>query len=154
MPIINKKSIKKHITKKKKSWSIARWHKEAKVAFQKYVRLRDANDQGDVKCVTCPKVGKWNDNFDGGHFIRAGNRSICFDERNCHSQCKGCNNYGNGQWERYALFIKDRYGLDTLEFLLSQTGVECLRSKIELEEIKNKYLLMAKEEAKRKNILL
>lgn len=112
-----KKGKKKKKTKKKNA---RYWRKKAKAAFQKYVRIRDANDDGICSCVTCGKQIVYNKNCDGGHYRSAKFNSTCFDERNCHAQCKSCNMSRMDMIEtlqEYERQIDKRYGKGTAKQL-------------------------------------
>lgn len=62
------------------------------VIFSKYIRLRDADENGYVKCVTCDYVGYWfKGKIQNGHYIRRNVLITRFDETNCHGQCESCN---------------------------------------------------------------
>jgi len=105
---------------KKKLWSI----------FSLYIRTRDAlkttNTLTDALCITCDRrypiraVG----GLQAGHFIPGRHNSILFDERNCHSQCYGCNVMKKGNMVKYYKKMLDMYGqsvIDELEKLDTET---------------------------------
>jgi hypothetical protein len=92
-------------------------YKKAKTEFQKYVRMRDADDNGWVRCCTCNTAHRWND-CDGGHFIPANaTASTTYDERNCHAQCSRCNHFKSGNLIEYTLFMQSKYGNDVVHEL-------------------------------------
>ena len=76
--------------------------------FSEWIRQRDADEYGRVKCCTCDTVSHWCE-MDAGHFVRRGNLSVRFDERNCHAQCRECNRVHDGRGFTHKLYIKDRY---------------------------------------------
>lgn len=82
---------KKRRKSKPKKKDARYWRKKAKESFQKFVRIRDANKDGICSCVTCGRQVVYNRNCDGGHYRSAKFNATCFDERNCHAQCKSCN---------------------------------------------------------------
>lgn len=67
--------------------------KAAQDAFNKYIRLRDAN----LACICCGEWPKAGERFtggvwDAGHYRgRGACPELAFDERNCHKQRKYCN---------------------------------------------------------------
>jgi len=95
----------------------------------KYVKLRDARDQGYVygryvKCCTCGCVlTMGTKNCQAGHFIGrglGGGSGVYFDERNVHAQCYQCNRFRQGAPHEYELFLIEKYGqkvVDELRFL-------------------------------------
>lgn len=93
--------------------------------FQEMVRLEYAAENGGVlKCCTCPAVGAIGENkFDAGHFIPGRRASVIFHDKNCHPQCKSCNDYGGGMRAEYRVFMVETYGEDAVEEL-EQLGRE------------------------------
>lgn len=87
-------------------------------ALQKLVRLKAADDNGYVSCVTCGKVDHYKC-MDGGHYIAKGASSYwSLEEVNVHPQCKGCNGYGmkfGDAGALYALYMVDMYGRDFVD---------------------------------------
>lgn len=101
---------------KKKLWTI----------FSVYIRLRDANDSGIVKCCTCEKEYYWTDSkgrMQAGHFMpQKLNSYLIFDEQNVHGQCSFCNGAGSGEQYLYSLFILKKYGKKVLARIVSDKG--------------------------------
>lgn len=93
--------------------------KKLDTLFSKYIRLRYAVD-GKVQCVTCGRKEHWK-NVDCGHFIPRGRIGTRFDERNCHVQCKDCNQAKSGNMERYHHYMKVWFGQDVIDELLLQS---------------------------------
>lgn len=91
-------------------------------ALQKLVRLKAADDNGYVECVTCGKVGLWTE-MDGGHFIPKGNCSRwALEEENIHPQCKSCNGFGmkyGTATHSYMAWMIDYYGRDFVDMMLA-----------------------------------
>lgn len=84
--------------------------------FSEYIRYRDCPVIGS--CVTCGKMVSFR-TAHAGHCMAGRGNAICFDERNVHAQCPECNLQGSGQVKAYEKEIENRYGKETLEFLLS-----------------------------------
>lgn len=65
--------------------------RDAQVAFNKFIRLRDEGKP----CVSCGITNPIERNggaWDAGHYrTRAAAPELRFDELNCHRQCKSCN---------------------------------------------------------------
>lgn len=78
--------------------------------------------------------------------------STRFSEINCNAQCKGCNCFEQGANEKYAEFIKHKYGQDKYD-LLFVTGI-VKHSAFEITEIAKYYKQKAVELAKEKGIKL
>jgi len=121
--------------------TLGQYEAEAKTSFQKWVRLRDKGKP----CISCGKV---TDEVDGGHFKKAEIYSgVIFNENNCHSQCRKCNRFQNGNELNYRLGLIERYGLDfanNIETLANETRVYKY-TKAELIAKKIKYDILIKE---------
>jgi hypothetical protein len=91
------------LLKNKAAKSYRQLEKQLDKVFSEYIRLRDADSQGYVWCVTCGKPHYWSDGHqvNCGHFIPRGRKATRFDERNCHGQCVQCNMYKSGEWDIY-----------------------------------------------------
>lgn len=132
MPVkkVKKKSVKRRasiFSLKRKLWKI----------FSEYIRLRDSDEKGYVKCCTCSNLYYWKDSkgrAQAGHFIPAkGSPSILFDEVNVNHQCSKCN--GNqGEQYLYALFLIDKYGQKEVDRLFELKGKPFKFTKEWLEE--------------------
>ena len=85
--------------------------------FSKFIRKREANEDGIVSCFTCGTRGHWKD-MDAGHYIpKSISLALRFHERNVHVQCTSCNRFRHGNLTQYALALKKRYGEEILEEL-------------------------------------
>ena len=103
--------------------------------MSKFVRLRDAieyckshgidlsqfNRPEDTigKCCTCGTVKSWI-RMDAGHCIGrgiGGSSGVYFDERNVNLQCKQCNAFRQGARPEYEIFLKEKFGDDTIDEL-------------------------------------
>lgn len=100
------------LRKKSRSKKHAAWD-----AFSKHVRSSYADENGMIKCFTCPSIKHFTE-MDAGHYIAASLSLILrFDERNVHPQCTGCNRFRHGNLSQYALALKIKYGENILEEL-------------------------------------
>lgn len=93
--------------------------KEAQVAFNAFVRTRDA----EKPCICCGAPLGRDDiggAFDAGHYRSTGSAShLRFNEDNCHGQTKRCNRYGAGRAVDYRRGLIERIGLARVEALES-----------------------------------
>jgi len=91
--------------------------KEAQVAFNSYVRHRDAGKL----CICCDRplqAAQIGGGFDCGHYRSVGSAPhLRFDERNAHGQTKQCNRYGAGRAVDYRIGLIKRIGLEAVEDL-------------------------------------
>ncbi len=72
--------------------------------FSHYIRMRTADKNGYVTCVTCSKKDVWK-NMDCGHFISRKHLSTRWHEDNCQVQCKACNVFKYGEQYKYSLWL-------------------------------------------------
>jgi hypothetical protein len=108
------------------------WIKEAQAAFNKFIRLRDA----EQPCICCGKPltlvapldddgneleGGWHasgGDYDCGHWRSVGSAPhLRFDERNAHAQRKQCNRWGAGRAVDYRRGLAERLGIEVVEAL-------------------------------------
>ena len=98
---------------------------EALIVAQELARISRADDNGFCTCVTCGHIGRWNDGFDGGHYIAKGSSSYwMLDPRNIWPQCKPCNGNGmkfDGIESLYTLFMIREFGE---EFVIQMQDVK------------------------------
>ena len=116
--------------------------------FSKYIRLRDADSSGYVRCITCGTRKYWKD-VDAGHFQTRAKYSTRWDERNVNAQCKGCNMVNGGQQYVHGLAIDKKFGegtADELVILSNQIVKLSTREILDLaEEYKNKFKELEQE---------
>lgn len=77
--------------------------------FSLYIRLRDSNDHGYGRCVTCHRVVFWKE-ADAGHFMTRNLLGTRFHPYNVHLQCKGCNGPRGGLQYAHGLRIDEIHG--------------------------------------------
>ena len=106
--------------------------------FSLYIRQRDTDEYGCVKCCTCDTISHWSE-MDAGHFVRRGNMSVRFDERNCHAQCKQCNQFEDGREDNHLVYIAIRYG-GMVPFNMRAKSHESLKlMQYEIDEMVQEY---------------
>ena len=120
---------------KKKRKSLAAVVEDCAVLLQKLVRLKAADSNGYVKCVTCPDVDHWK-NMQGGHFISRNHTATKLMEENIHPQCKGCNAFRMKDslcvltYEEYMI---DMYGHDEVEAMKQAARLPYKHDRVQLE---------------------
>lgn len=105
--------------KTRKGPTVASLIKKLDRVFSKWVRMRGADEEGLVDCVTCGKVMHWKDAH-ACHFISRRHMSLRFDPQNVHPGCVRCNLFENGSLAEYSQYLLDEYGRDTFDRLLSE----------------------------------
>lgn len=118
--------------------------KKADKYFSLYIRMRDADHRGLVKCCTSGKVLHWKE-ADAGHYISRRFESTRYDPRNCHTQSKQENRFHNGNQLAHQKYIQNRYGHDVAEELYQKSLMTCKRTKADYEFIAEEYYQKIKE---------
>ena len=106
--------------------------------FSEFIRLRDSDDRGFSKCFTCDFRGEWK-RFDAGHGIGRQHKSIKFDQRNVHSQCKRCNGFEGGQQAIYKEEVNKKYGPKIWDELTIKKNQVCKRGQLEIDVMTEYY---------------
>jgi hypothetical protein len=121
--------------------------------FSLYIRLRDADKDGNIKCVTCGAEYHFNDNkIDAGHFIEADNMATRYHECNVHSQCKACNLSANGKMYQHGEAIKILHGEEIPDGLIKESKTTLKYDKKQLMVLARLYKSWCIDLAKTKNI--
>lgn len=104
---------KKNDTKKKSEVKPRSWYlKEAQKWFNKFIRLRDANEP----CISCGR--HHNGQYHAGHYRSVGSSpELRFNEMNCQKQCAPCNSYLSGNIINYRPRLIDKIGVDAVNWL-------------------------------------
>lgn len=103
--------------------------------FSEWIRLRDSGPDGQVKCITCSHTDHWR-YLQNGHYVTRGHEATRYDEKNCNTQCRGCN-YNGGQHLKHAAAIDSKYGNGTANAIEQKGRTRCSRTT-------NDYLFIAK----------
>jgi hypothetical protein len=117
------------------------WLNDAQTAFNKWTRIRDA----DERCISCGKLAAAWGSWDAGHYLTVGARpELRFNPDNCHKQCVKCNQHLHGNTAMYRIGLVARIGLAAVE-ALEGPHPQAHWSVDDLRAIKTKYRAMARE---------
>ena len=109
-----------------------------------WVRKSNADENGMVKCITCPTVKHFKE-MQAGHFIAGRGNSILFDTRGIAPQCYGCNCMHGGRPLVFLEYLENKLGkLQAIELkdeLLRQSRIPYKFSREELSEKIETYKL-------------
>jgi len=108
----------KHL-KKGKRYNLSFYKKKLDQVFSKFIRQRDADSHGRVRCFTCGRIYHWKE-IQAGHYISRQHLNLRWAEYNVHPQCVGCNVFKKGNMDVYAIALQAKYGLDILQELQRQ----------------------------------
>jgi hypothetical protein len=92
--------------------------------FSEFIRLRDSDENGYCRCITCGRVFYWKE-IENGHFIQRDRKATRFHEENCHSQCTFCNKYRSGRQFEHGQKIDILYGKGTAQKLTELSKAYC-----------------------------
>jgi hypothetical protein len=106
--------------------------------FNHFIKLKDANSQGFVKCFTCDNVHHIS-NIDAGHFQGSRKQSVRWDEMNVKPQCRKCNSTNNGMRKEFADRLDEKYGQGTAENLIRKANKVRSYSSSELKDMIEYY---------------
>lgn len=102
----------------KKTKTVAKLVEDAAKELQLLVRLKAADDNGYVSCVTCGKTSHYKDGMEGGHYIPRGKMATKILEENIHPQCTYCNRFNAENAKlAYRRWMDDYYGPEFVEEL-------------------------------------
>ena len=103
---------KRHQARKEKIKTKAQHLKDAQAEFNKFIRLRDA----DQPCISCGRFHSGK--YDAGHYRTTGaNPELRFNEDNCHRQCVPCNQHLSGNLINYRINLIEKIGIERVERL-------------------------------------
>jgi hypothetical protein len=107
---------------KRKKLTIAGEIEKAAVTMQKLVRMKAADDNGYVSCVTCGRVAHYK-TMDGGHYFSRRHTRLKLFTGNCHPQCKRCNMMMGDPIinDAYRMYIINTYGQRRLDAMKKLT---------------------------------
>jgi hypothetical protein len=80
--------------------------------FSRFIRLRDCNNDGYGRCVTCTHYDHWT-KMQCGHFMSRAHMATRYDEKNSSMQCGGCNGPKSGKQFDHGLALDKRWGHGT-----------------------------------------
>ena len=108
--------------------TISKLKKKLDSLFSQYIRLRNADHLGRVKCFTCGAEKHWKEQ-QAGHFQSRSHHSTRWDEVNVQVQCVKCNMFRQGEQYKFGMYLDAKYGLviaEELEFM-SKVSVKMMR---------------------------
>lgn len=119
-------------TKKK---TVSKAKKETDGVFSKYIRLKYADPDGFVSCITCGLRKRYKDGMQAGHYVTRTCNQLRYSEKNVYPQCIGCNLFKEGVKDTYALFLIDNFTVKRLRWLAKEKQKTRQFTVSELEEM-------------------
>ena len=118
--------------------TISKLKKKLDVLFSQYIRRRNADHLGRVKCFTCGVEKHWKEQ-QAGHFQSRSHHSTRWDEVNVQVQCVKCNMFRQGEQYKFGLYLDDRFGDGTAEELENRAKTIVKLNRIDYEEAIERY---------------
>lgn len=98
--------------------------KRLDTVFSLYIRLKNSDENGFCKCISCQKIQHYKE-VDAGHFISRRHMSTRYDVDNVFPQCRYCNRYVAGnQWLYSQALEKIKKNLPEKLYLKSKQTVK------------------------------
>lgn len=117
----------------KKKKSLNKLKHELDHIFSKFIRERDKG-----VCFTCG-IKKNPKEMQNGHFFSRSYLGTRFDEKNCNTQCVGCNVFKHGNMAIYSIKLIDKYGKKILKELQVKSHQQIKFTRIDYETLIEKY---------------
>ena len=119
--------------------------------FSTYIRLRDADPNGYIRCYCCGYPVHWK-LAHNGHFFSRRFLGTRFNEQNCNACCVPCNTYNNGNLKAYEEHLRREYGEGIIDKLEMLKNTLTKFAPYEIEEMKEEYKQKVKELRKEKGL--
>ena len=136
-----------------KARSLSSLEKTADKWFSLYIRLRDADENGMVKCVTCGKTAHYKE-MDCGHFVTRNHKVTRYNEKNCNVQDTSCNQFKKGEQYLHGKYIDLIYGSGTAHYLMDISQKPYKRNRTDFEYLIQEYKQKAREQADKLGIII
>ena len=118
--------------------TISKLKKKLDVLFSQYIRRRNSDHLGRVKCFTCGIEKHWKEQ-QAGHFQSRSHHSTRWDEVNVQVQCVKCNMFRQGEQYKFGLYLDDRFGDGTAEELENRAKTIVKLNRVDYEEAIERY---------------
>ena len=120
--------------------------------FSEFIRLRDCDDKGICKCITCGDFDHWR-KVDAGHFVTRDNMATRWEEENVHAQCQHCNRFKSGKQYEHGLMVDKKHGPGTASKLLVKSKSACNWEEFEIETMAKYYKSAVRELKEEKGMI-
>ena len=118
--------------------TISKLKKKLDTLFSQYIRQRNADHLGRVKCFTCGVKKHWKEQ-QAGHFQSRSHHSTRWDEVNVQVQCVKCNMFRQGEQYKFGLYLDQRFGEGTAEELEIRSKTIVKLNRVDYEEAIERY---------------
>lgn len=131
---------------------------KATEAFNRYIRLRDTNENGYGMCISSGRTVRWGVNLHAGHFYAAGHyETLRYNEDNVHAQSHSDNTHKSGNLLEYRKRLLAKIGAERMAALERKAAMDAKAVKVwdrlSLINVIEVYRAKAKAMATRKNFV-
>ncbi len=130
-----------------KSLSFRQLQRKLDRIFSEYIRLRDSDEKGYCRCITCGTPHPWKE-MDCGHYCGRRHLATRYHEMNCHAQCKHCNGFMEGQHFIYRRKLVEMYGEAAVQRIeniaMTPGGDNSISLEVKIEEYSRKLKALKK----------
>ena len=117
--------IRKDGSSSRNSWlAVPKLKEKLDKIFSQYIRLRDSDENGYCKCISCGSVHFWKDTHNG-HYENRSHMATRFNERNCNAQCVKCNIFEDGNLKGYKRGLIRKYDIAVIGYLEAKRQSYC-----------------------------
>jgi len=107
--------------------------------FSLFIRLRDSDEKGFCKCITCGAI-RYYKNMDCGHGHSRSHMGTKYDETNNHAQCKHCNGPAkHGNPVEYKKAVEKKYGPGTWDGIAFRARIPAKFGQFEIDLLEKTY---------------
>lgn len=144
------------IIQKYKDKSYDQLHATAKIWFNKFIRLRDTDDNGIGFCISSGRPVRYGTKYcHAGHYFSGSKyRILEFNEDNVHVQSLSDNYFGHSEGASYTINLSKKIGFDRMDELqrlsLVSKRTTYVQDRFLMIEIIEKYKVKVKDLAKEK----
>lgn len=114
---LKRAKAKKRVSLRKPK-TVSKLMKEADILMSRSVRLTHADENGMVKCYTCPYVAHYK-KMQNGHYISRFYKKYRFAEKNTRPQCSMCNLWKSGDTATFRINLVKELGVEPIEAMES-----------------------------------
>lgn len=132
--------------------TISKLKKELDKWFSLYIRLKDSDDFGMVKCYTSGRSYYYKQ-IHAGHFMSRRHLATRWCDQNVKPQSAADNLFGQGEQFKFGNKLDSEYGIGTAEKLQIKARQSCKISRSEYEEKISYYKEIVKNLKKEKNLV-
>ena len=116
--------------------------KKLDTIFSQFVRLRDTDDNGYGRCITCGETFHYKD-LECGHFRKCRHKTTRWLEENAHAQCFECNR--KDDLAAYMIAMLNLHGMDVAADIIEKSKVDYKFIQEDYEQMYKHYRAKVKE---------